>query len=446
MIDIVHQVEQSYLSHKFSKNLKFMVGVSGGVDSIALVHALHLLSKSYPMEISCIYINHQIHPDAKQWGGFVKRFSNKLDIEFISETVSLDQDLNLGIEGAARKKRYEAFYKHQKNFLVLAHHEDDQLETLFLQLARGSGVKGLSCMAELDVKRKIWRPLLSTSKEDITHYQKINNLRFVEDESNKNNKFDRNFIRNKVIPQLKKRFPSFARTASRSVRHIANEYENQKISVEKKFNLALAANQTLKVSILKKLSNHDLTNVIRFWLNEHEIMMPNKKVTDQILNQVLKINSQSRLKIQLNGASIRAFNDSLHLVIDRKVRFDKTRWRGQTTLDLGDGKSLEVSKLKGSGLSLDKIESSILFIDKPDAMNTKIKIHRNRPSRSLKYLFQQYKVPVWDRVNYPCLYVNKNLIGLAGMGIDIDYQVNSDEVGINFEVQKKPPNTNKGVL
>jgi len=436
MNELVILLEQSFLKQKLKKNCHLLVGVSGGIDSVVLGHALSQLRSVYPFDLTFIYVDHQLHPESKKWANTVKRLAKKLSTNYIYEKVTIDQDLKLGVEGAARKHRYQAFQKHQQDLLVLAQHEDDQLETFLLQLARGAGSKGLSCMPEYHENLRIWRPLLGVSKDLIHRYQQEHKLKFIEDSSNLDNKYDRNYLRNKVIPLIKKRFPRFATSTGRSIKHISDAYNYQNLMNAELYENVLEGINKLNGLKLKKLSDYDMGNVIRFWLSEHQVLMPSIKVLGQITSQVKKINLESRIKIKVDEMSIRSYNNSLFLIHNSETLFKPVLWKNQNRVILSNNRVVLVDKKVGRGLSLDK--SKKILIDKPNNMNIKIKLKANQPARSLKYIFQENKIPPWERQNYPCVYVDDKLIALIGLADSVEYAANKNETGVSFTYKKNP--------
>jgi tRNA(Ile)-lysidine synthase len=438
MNELVNFLEQSFLKQKLKKNCHLLVGVSGGIDSVVLSHALSQLRLLYPFDLTFIYVDHQLHPESKKWANTLKQLAKKLSTEYIYEKVTIDQDLKLGTEGAARKHRYQAFQKHQKDILVLAQHEDDQLETLILQLARGAGLKGLSCMPEYHENLKIWRPLLGVSKNLIYGYQQEHKLKFIEDSSNLDNKYDRNYLRNKVIPLIKKRFPQFAATSGRSIKHIADAYNYQNLMNAELYENVLEGTNQLNGLKLKKLSNYDMGNVIRYWLNEHQVLMPSVKVLEQIVNQVKKITLESCINIKVDEMSIRSYNNSLFLLKNIENSFKSVIWKDQHRVILSNNREVLANKKVGKGLLLD--ESKKIVIDKPHNMNLKIKIKAKQPARSLKYIFQENKIPPWERENYPCVYVEDKLIAVIGLADSVEYATNKNEMGVAFKYKKNPSN------
>ncbi|MFM1865821.1 MAG: tRNA(Ile)-lysidine synthase [Pseudomonadota bacterium] len=435
MNELVNFLEQSFLKQKLKKNCHLLVGVSGGIDSVVLGHSLSQLRSQYPFDLTFIYVDHQLHPESKEWANTVKQLAKKLSTDYIYEKVLIDQDLKLGTEGAARKHRYQAFRKHQQDILVLAQHEDDQLETLLLQLARGAGLKGLSCMPEYHKNLKIWRPLLGVCKELIYDYQQQHKLKFIEDSSNLDDKYDRNYLRNKVIPLVKKRFPQFATTSGRSVKHIADGYNYQNLMHAELYESVLEGTNQLNGLKLKKLSDYDMGNVIRFWLNEHQALMPSIKILEQIISQVKKIHSESNIKIKVDHFYICSFNQLLYLVKNNDVPFKKVIWNKQNKMILDHNRMIIVRNETDQGIHQEILKKNVIEIDQPRIMSAKVKIHPQQPARTLQYIFQQNKIPPWERKNYPVVYLNNKVVSIPGIATDINYLCKNDEAGLSFEIR-----------
>jgi len=435
MNELVNFLEQSFLKQKLKKNCHLLVGVSGGVDSVVLAHTLSQLRSLYPFDLTFIYVDHQLHPESNKWANTVKQLAKKLSTEFIYEKVTIDQDLKLGTEGAARKHRYQAFQKHQQDILVLAQHEDDQLETLLLQLARGAGSKGLSCMPVYHEDLKIWRPLLGVSKDVINGYQQEHKLKFIEDSSNLDNKYDRNYLRNKVIPLIKKRFPQFATTSGRSVKHIADGYNYQNLMHAELYESVLEGTNQLNGLKLKKLSDYDMGNVIRYWLNEHQVLMPSIKILKQIISQVKKIHSESNIKIKVDHFYICSFNQLLFLVKNNNAPFKKVIWKKQKKMTIDSNRMIIVRNETDQGIRQEILKKNVIEIDQPRNMSAKIKIHPRQPARTLQYIFQQNKIPPWERKNYPIVYLNNKVVSIPGIGTDINYLCKNNEAGLSFEIR-----------
>ena len=196
---------------------KICVSLSGGVDSIVLLYALNqCLGKG--CSIRAIHINHNLVKDSQSWADFCKKTCDQIQIQIDIHSVKVNTTEGFGIEAAARKARYQRLRRsiQEGEWLMTAHHQDDQLETILLRMARGTGVEGLQGIQKQFNfgKGNILRPLLDVSKSEILGYAKEKQLDWVVDTSNQETYFDRNFLRMKVIPTLKERWPSFSSSVS----------------------------------------------------------------------------------------------------------------------------------------------------------------------------------------------------------------------------------------
>ncbi|MBI4835670.1 MAG: tRNA lysidine(34) synthetase TilS [Candidatus Abawacabacteria bacterium] len=196
---------QQYLRQFFKKNATFIIAVSGGVDSMALLHCLSQISKYHYIVVS---IDHSIRQDSKDDIALVKKAAQKYKIPFHSKKVTvptLAKQQRKGLEEAARDIRYQVLQKYQKKYqaaaIITAHHQDDQLETILFHLIRGSDIQGLVGMEMLN-KQQIFRPLLTTAKKDIIAYAQKHQLQWREDSTNRDTTLSRNFIRHNLLPHF----------------------------------------------------------------------------------------------------------------------------------------------------------------------------------------------------------------------------------------------------
>lgn len=189
-------------------DLSITVALSGGVDSVALLHAMHTIASNnlipIKIQLDAIHINHGISKNAELWTNFCKDYCQTLKINLTVAKHSVTKSGGESLENNARKIRYEEFYKLSTQIIALAHHKVDQVETTLTQIFRGSDLHNIAAMRMLSNKQNktFWRPLLNLTKQDLEEYVKRNNLTHIVDESNTNNQYLRNFIRNKIIPEL----------------------------------------------------------------------------------------------------------------------------------------------------------------------------------------------------------------------------------------------------
>jgi tRNA(Ile)-lysidine synthase len=420
-----------------SKKIKSMtIALSGGVDSVVLLHLLHQLQKTHHFTLKASHVHHGLSKNADKWVKFCEKLCAKLSISLDVNYIQLPQKKSLGIEGEARQLRYEKLLQSKTDLVVLAHHEDDQAETFLLQLIRGAGAKGLSSMAHFDDRRRLWRPLLNTSRIDIESYAKKHKLKWIEDESNQNIDFDRNFIRSKVLPLLKNRFNHIIKVISRSSSHLAEAQTllNDLAKLDlKNYLKSDIYKHKLQVKTLNKLSNGRAKNVLRYWLEINDQMMPSRDLLDELLRQVLTAKKDATIKIQLSkDYEIRRYQDEIYIVPKNHKNQKKYEiiWAGESEIILPNGQKLTFKKVKGKGIHLKFLRDQKLKIRnrqggeffKPDS---------KRPTKKIKQLLQESDLPPWERENLPLIFIGDDLASFPNFGIDIKFQTKPKEVGLD---------------
>jgi tRNA(Ile)-lysidine synthase len=440
-LSLLDVVEKGFVSLSTShKKIKSMtVALSGGVDSVVLLHLIHQLQKTHHFNLKASHVHHGLSKNADKWVKFCEKLCTKLSIPLDVNYVKLPQKKSLGVEGEARQLRYEKLLKSKTDLVVLAHHEDDQAETFLLQLIRGAGVKGLSSMAHFDATRRLWRPLLNTSRIDIESYAKKHQLKWIEDESNQNIDFDRNFIRSKVLPMLKNRFNHIIKVISRSSSHLAEAQHllDDLAQMDLKSNLkSIHYKHKLKVKSLDKLSNARAKNVLRFWLEINNQMMPSKDLLDELLRQVLTAKKDAELKIELSkNHEIRRYQDEIYIVPNNKKKLKNYEmiWAGESEIILPNAQKLTFKKVKGRGINLKFLRDQKLKIKNRQGGES-FKPDSKRPTKKIKQLLQESDLPPWERENLPLIFVGDELAFIPNFGIDQKYQVKPQEFGLKIEL------------
>jgi len=438
LLDLVDKAFVSLLESQ--KKIKSMtVALSGGVDSVVLLHLLYQLQKTHHFTLKASHVHHGLSKNADKWVKFCEKLCRKLSIPLDVNYIKLPQKKSLGIEGEARRLRYEKLLQSKTDLVVLAHHEDDQAETFLLQLIRGAGVKGLSSMAHFDDSRRLWRPLLNTSRTDIESYAKKHQLKWIEDESNQNIDFDRNFIRSKVLPILKNRFNHIIKVISRSSSHLA-EAQNllddlAKIDL-KSYLKSNNYKHKLQVKSLDKLSNARAKNVLRYWLEINDQLMPSKDLLDELLRQVLMAKKDATIKIQLSkDFEIRRYKDEVYIV-KKNLKGQKNYeiiWKGESEILLPNGAQLNFKKVKGRGINFKFLDNQKLKIRnrqggeffKPDS---------KRPTKKIKQLLQESDLPPWEREFFPIIFVGDELAAVPNFGTDQKYQAGPKLTGLEVNL------------
>ena len=411
------------------------VALSGGIDSVVLLHLLHQLQKKHRFILNAMHVHHGLSQNADKWVKFCEKLCMKLSVPLDVQYIQLPQKKSLGIEGEARRLRYEKLLKTKTDLIVLAHHEDDQAETFLLQLIRGAGVKGLSSMAHFDATKKLWRPLLNQSKSDIESYAKQHKLKWIEDESNQNIDFDRNFVRSKVLPILKNRFSYIIKVISRSSAHLAEAQNLLDDLAKLDLKSYLKSNDykyKLQVKTLNKLSLNRAKNVLRYWLEMNNQLMPSKYLLDELLRQVLTAKKDAELKIHLSKKfEIRRYRSEIYIVQknEKDEKKYKMIWAGESEIILPNGQKLTFKKVKGSGINLKFLKNQKIIIRNRRGGES-FKPDSKRPTRKLKQLLQESDLPPWEREQLPLIFVGDDLLCVPHFGIDAKFQTKSNEMGL----------------
>lgn len=385
----------------------FCVALSGGVDSIVLLHIMAAWRHQHPdSQVRAIHVNHGLHPLANEWQDFCEAYCQSLHIPFLSESISIQDDGKEGIEAQARRKRYAAIEKQlmENENLLTAHHADDQAETVLLQLARGAGVKGLSAMCE---KRRLGkahlvRPLLSCSREQIVDYAKSHHLKWVEDESNQSSRFARNFLRHHVLPLCKKRWPHFISSLTRSASHCADTQRLLAEYVAQDYEKWADKTGALNGLGIRTLSRDRQFALLRHWIAQHHFQLPSTKQLNELYRTVVAAKMEAAPVFYFGDAEVRRFRHQL--IIQKKNSIEKK-----------DNRPDIITALYAQGLRKDipAQELVIRFYQGGEKIRIAGKTFRHR----LKKCWQQWNVPPWERSTIPLIYYKDELIAVLGYAI-----------------------------
>lgn len=408
------------------------IAYSGGLDSHVLLHVLASIQNKIKPELIAVHINHGISNDADLWVKHCQRICEDLVIEFQTFSVDLSLKSDKGTEAFAREKRYEVLGNliNSHNLLLTAHHMDDQVETILLQLMRGSGPDGLVGMPQAREFSKgiLLRPLLDYSREEIRDYALSESLSWVEDESNKSNKYDRNFLRNRIIPELITRWPGALKTIQRAARHQAearsliNEISRSDLDVvcESKYT-------KVDISVFNNLSGIRKKNVLRAWIKKNKLAMPDAQIIEKIIAEVIHANTDRNPCVKWKGGEIRRYRGYLYimkLLPAHDVELSK-RWNLDESLKLTSGYLKAVSG-KGSGIKKDMLSNDIVEIRYRQG-GEQIRPSGRVETHELKKLFQAQGILPWLRDRIPLIYHENELIAVADLWVESKYAATEDE-------------------
>lgn len=404
------------------------LGFSGGMDSCVLLASLVEARKTLAFDLHVIHVHHGLSPNADHWAAFCESICRDYGLLCKIERVTVDKKSGLGIEASARNARYQALMYGQFDYLVLAHHQDDQAETLLLQLFRGAGLKGLSAMASISNDGRLLRPFLDIPRQHIEACAKAAKLSWIEDESNDDLYFDRNYCRHQLMPIIDARFPAASKTLARSASHIAEGacLLDELAEIDAKTYLV---ENTLKVDALKNLSRARAINLLRWWLSQSKVLMPSKSRLDEMFAQLCAAKSDTRLKVQLNNVQLRRYQGFVYIEPEKPASNFDLLWQGEGKLVMPDGSNLIFEYTLGQGLAIQRLGVHKLRITNRLG-GEKFKPDLNRPTRTLKYLLQEINMPPWQRERLPLVYLDDSLAVVPNVGVNCQMQAAGDEQGL----------------
>ena len=404
----------------------YLVAYSGGLDSHVLLHLFAAMAQKYPhVQLRSIYIDHGLQTASSAWASHCESTTSLLGINH--QTVKLHIKIPKGesLEAVARKARYRAFKEQLQphEILLTAHHQDDQAETVLLQLLRGSGLDGLAAMAKESVFADGYhvRPLLPYSREQLEQYAQAHNLTYITDHTNGDSRFDRNYLRHHVVPLLKKRWPQMGVTLSRSAQLQAEASQLQAFFLSEKMALLRGKNTgTLSVSALKKAPYLKQKALLRYWIKRAGYQAPSAAQLEQIITDVLGSKQDAMPLVEWGGTQVRRYKDDIYIMpsllpvdipkealLHWDLNFSLFVSEGAPTLnpeDLGDLKNI---------LLRHRIPVTVRFRQGGE----RIRLRGRQCSISLKHVFQEKNIPPWLRERMPLVFAADQLIYIPGVAL-----------------------------
>lgn len=434
--------------HKLA-GAQVLLGLSGGLDSTALLHALATSPSARPAVLRAIHIHHGLHADADAWELHCVQLCERLGVALVVERVQVARDSGKGLEASAREARYHAFQRHLRDgeFLVLAHHQDDQAETVLLRLLRASGSDGLAAMrpSRSFGRGSLLRPLLDVSRAELLRYAQANALEWMEDSSNLDENMDRNFLRHRVLPTLRERWPHADAALARSAALLAEDAQLLGDEARKRLHLARGPEATtLQALALRELERPWRARVLRQWLAELGLPPLPGNALATIESDLLGAQSDTSAEYCWAGVVLRRWRDWLHVETLRGVLPPdwSYRWDGHGSLLLPTGDLLYFAKaVPGPDASLPEgvaIEESPVdqtfdhFVVCARHGGERLSLPGRQHSHALKQCLQEAGVPPWQRERLPLLLAADGEVLSAG---DVIISARLDRFCRNASVQ-----------
>lgn len=304
----------SNLFTNYDKSVTYWVAYSGGLDSTVLLHQLDQSRKEVPYILRAVHIHHGLNPKANDWQQHCESICRDLNVELTVHKLDLSSS-HENVEERARDLRYEFFASllQENDCLLTGHHQDDQAETVLLQLTRGAGPKGLSAMPEKNVLGKgfLLRPFLNMARDELLSYAREHQLQWIDDDSNENTRFTRNFMRQEILPILKQRWPNVTDVIARSARHCAETEKLLEEFVAPLLQACLLENKALSVIELKKLTLLQQKHVFRQWLFHCGFASPNERKLQNCLRVFLTAAQDRHPMVTWGNVIVRRYRSEL---------------------------------------------------------------------------------------------------------------------------------------
>ncbi len=402
----------------------YWVAFSGGCDSLVLLHALAALGERLPARLRALHADHGLQPESAAWARDCQRQCEALKVPLEVMRLELAPVPGQSLEALAREARYLALAARlgPGDLLLTAHHQDDQAETLLLQLLRGSGVNGLAAMPRLAPlgPGNLARPLLGFARREIEDYARGRGLVWIDDPSNRKLDFDRNYLRHQVIPQLRARWPGLGRSLARSARHCG---EAQTLIDElARRDLAAARDEggdRLRLEVLRALPAPRCRALLRHWIRNRGLPVPPTAALDRVLDEMLPAARDRCPEVKWSGGEVRRFRDGLYLLRPLPALAPGWRrtWNGVTPLALPAGLGrLLLEPVAGRGIAVGRLrgaEFTVGFRQGGERCRPAGSAH----SRRLKQLLHEAAVPPWERGRIPLLWLDGELAAVGDLWV-----------------------------
>ncbi|MHC5177811.1 tRNA lysidine(34) synthetase TilS [Serratia rhizosphaerae] len=398
---------------------QLLLAFSGGLDSSVLLHVLTQLRRRHPeLQLRALHVHHGLSRFADRWVMHCQQQCDAWRVPLTVRHVQLDPRAG-GIEAAARDARYQALQTALQpgESLLTAQHLDDQCETFLLALKRGSGPAGLSAMAACGAlgEHVLLRPLLGVSRQQLEHYAKQHQLDWIDDDSNQDARFDRNFLRLQILPLLQQRWPHFAEATARSASLCAEQEQLLDELLAEQLQTLLDDERSLAIDGLSACSAARRFALLRRWIAGFAVSMPAREQLQRVWGEVALARRDAEPQLRLGNYQIRRFRQRLYLLPPlADLRDQCLAWPDEAPLALPGG--LGVLSREGGPdtvrAPLPQQHVSVRF-----GVSGTLRIVGRAHSRSAKKLWQELGIPPWQRERIPLLYYDDQLIAAPGVFI-----------------------------
>ena len=455
IVERLERVVAACVQNELDGGRQLTVALSGGIDSIVLLEIARAVAPQLGLRVQALHVNHGLSPNADAWEGFCRAHCvrRKIPIECVRVAV---EGGGANLEAQARAARYAVFARASGGIVALAHNRDDQAETVLLQLLRGSGVRGLSAMpvrralARRDAAAHacsgprptiLLRPLLAVPRQDIGRYAARRRLRWIEDESNSEDRFARNFLRSQILPRLERRFPGCRSAMARSSAHLASAGRLLDTLAEIDARSAIDGDR-IRVASLRSFAPARAANLLRAFLLARGLEAPSTARLEEMLRQLCGGRRDASPELHFGAVTLRRFRGWVELSRDARVDNSAAviRWNGQARVVLADDSELRVHPARGEGVSRAKLSGGEITIRRRQG-GERMRLDASRPRRTLKNLMQEAGVRPWLRARMPLVFRDDELVWAPGIGVASDFRARGGERSLLFSWNGLAPGT-----
>ncbi len=424
----------------------FLIALSGGADSTALLHALAALRGNHPFQLRALHVNHGLNPHAGAWARHCSVLCQEHGVPLTIAEVRVTPR-GRGLEAAAREARYTALCEalHDGEVLLTAHHRDDQAETVLLNLLRGAGVAGLAAMAPRRHFGCGWhlRPLLRFGRAALVDYCRAQGLAWIEDSANDDQRLQRNWLRHTILPAVETRMPHADELLARSAGHmrdaiaVLDDAGSSDLSV---CMLPACAGPTgfaapLSARSLTALSAPRQRNLLRYWMKVNGFEMPDAKKMEELRALAGGRFRTGRARVAFQAGQMGRFHDGLFLL----PRFTSPpagefSWTMQTALALpGSGTQLRVDTGKpGASSALCETLRGRTLTVRLRRGGELLRLPGHKHQHSLKNLLHDAGMPPWWRERTPLVYAEDELAAVANVAVGAGYMGKHEDSGLQL--------------
>ena len=417
------------------------VGLSGGLDSVVLLHLLHRMREFRHFDLRTVHVNHGLSTNADTWAKFCQDYCRGLNVVLRVCRVNVEKQ-GKGLEAAARAARYQAFSDGLRKIIVLAHHRNDQIETFMLSAVRGGGLRGMAAMPvwrDLNEEIQIWRPLLAFSRQELAEYAQQWGLSFVEDESNEDSGYLRNWMRNQALPQWQQRIPNFEQQICANVRLLQEDLQLLDELIESEYQ-RISPNGIFSISLWRQCTPLLRRRLLWYFLRKQTESLPSYH---SIVDFARVLETADQAQLNLPDGELVAYRDKLFVC--QESEFQNLPWcngrevRGRLK-DILLENGFVLLPFKG-GLSEEELE-------RPAVLRSVVKgdvIHSGQREKSVEKLLQECHIVPFVRKYWPIiLSMGNNCLAVVNLRVGSDVRMEQGYLPVHEKLAKYIAK-NKGV-